>query len=136
MARVQGVLAAHIDIPPELAGSLVVLVISLVIVLSVWMVRGGHGGKQTRGTVPRPGAPTCPCGYQAKWTVPHGPWHCDRCNVPVHPHALVQPQPLQPPLQHAPQAPFCGTCGGPGRWIPASNAWGCDHCRQLIQPRA
>jgi hypothetical protein len=126
MERVQGVLAAHIDIPPELAGSLVVLVISLVVVLSVWVIRGSHGGKQTRGTVPRAGAPTCPCGYLAKWTVPAGPWHCDRCNLPVHPQAQ----------QQAPRAPSCGTCGGPGRWLPESNAWGCDRCRQLIPPRA
>jgi len=120
------VIAAHIDIPPELAGSLAALVISVLVVLCVWMVRGGSGGKQTRGTVPRPGAPIHTCGLEAKWMLPRGPWHCDRCNVAVQPGA--------PPAAAQPQGPVCPTCGGPGRWLHESNAWGCDRCRMLIPP--
>jgi hypothetical protein len=138
MDRAACVLAAHIDIPPELAGSLGVLVLSIVIVLIVWAVRGGAGGKQTRGTVTRAGGPTCSCGMVAKWTLPNGPWHCDRCNLPVQ-MSVPGVQPAALPMQGvampvAPQGPFCGTCGGPGRWIAESKAWGCDRCRMLIQP--
>ncbi|MDB4960516.1 MAG: hypothetical protein JWP01_515 [Myxococcales bacterium] len=149
MDRLARVLAAHIDIPEELAGSLGVLVISVVILLIVYAVRGGSGGKQTRGTVAMPGGPTCSCGMIAKWTVPNGPWHCDRCNLPVQMAAPgVQPPTVQPPAMPlpvavihsygapapvAPQGPVCPTCRGPGRWIPESHAWGCDRCRMLIQ---
>lgn len=127
-----GTLSAHIDIPPELAGSLVVLAISIVIVLIVWKARGAHSGfAKHRGTVVKPGAPFHSCGMEAKWMLPQGYWHCDRCNVAV---TETPPAAMAPPAVHAaiPQSAQCPTCFGPGRWIPESNAWGCDRCRALI----
>lgn len=121
--RAPGTLLAHIDIPPELAGSLVVLAISIVVVLIVWKARGAHSGfAKHKGTVVKAGAPTHYCGLEAKWMLPEGYWHCDRCNTPV--------ESAPPPVaQHG--AP-CATCATPSRWIPESNAWGCDRCRVLL----
>lgn len=126
MTQASGVVLAHID--AEIAGAVGALVVSLVIVLIVWAVRGSHGGA-IKGTVVRPGGPSCACGLHAKWMMPNGGWHCDRCNAPV-PQATAMPMPMQQ------QGPFCGTCGGPGRWLAEQHAWGCDRCRMLIQPPA
>jgi len=131
LGHASGTLSAHIDIPPELAGSLVVLAISIVIVLIVWKARGAHGGfAKHQGTVVKPGAPFHACGMQAKWMLPQGYWHCDRCNMAVAETAA--PPAAMAPL---PQSAQCPTCSGPGRWIPESNAWGCDRCRALIPAR-
>ncbi len=153
-------LLAHIDMPPKLLASLIVLGLFLVI----WFFKAMLS---TEKKVPQAAGPTCPtCGGKASWAVPHNFWNCFRCNRavpmpgqqpmggPMHPqnqnpygappphNPYGAPPPQNPYAQHqpmqqqqAPQVPFCGACGGPGRWIPESNAWGCDRCRQLIQPR-
>lgn len=133
-------LLAHIDIPPRLLASLIVLGFVLVI----WFFKAILG----KPTVTRTGAPTCTtCGQQAHWLTPQNYWNCMRCNKPVQPAMTGGPQPMpgQPPInpytgqpiqqQAQPPGPTCTTCGGPGRWLADSNAWGCDRCRQLIQPR-
>ena len=138
-------LLAHIDIPPRLLASLIVLGIVLVIWFFKAVLSSGT-------TVSRAGAPTCTtCGQQAHWLTPQNFWNCMRCNKPVQPGMPGQPpgqqpmpgqpsnnpytgQPIQPQMQ-PPPGPTCATCGGPGRWLAEANAWGCDRCRQLIQPR-
>ena len=129
-------LLAHIDIPPQLLGSLIVLGFLLVI----WFFKV----ILSKPAVTRAGAPTCTtCGQQAHWLTPQNYWNCMRCNKPVQPGMVGGPQPGQPPInpytgqpiQQQPPGPTCATCGGPGRWLADSNAWGCDRCRQLIQPR-
>ncbi len=139
-------LLAHIDIPPRLLGSLIVLGIVLVI----WFFKAVFSSP----AVTRTNAPACStCGQQAHWLTPQNYWNCMRCNRPVQaampgqPPMPAQPpmpgqppmnpytgQPIQPQMQ-PPPGPSCATCGGPGRWLPEANAWGCDRCRQLIQPR-
>jgi ribosomal protein L37AE/L43A len=149
-------LLAHIDIPPRLLGSLIVLGICLVIWFFKAILSTDTKASQTAG-------PSCPtCGGKASWATPQNYWNCFRCNRPVpmpgqqpmgqqpmggpppgqNPYGAPPPQqnpyaqqPQPPVPQQAAQVPFCGTCGGPGRWLPESNAWGCDRCRQLIQPR-
>lgn len=106
-------LLAHIDIPAQLVGALVILIGSIVVVLISRAMRGSP-----KGTVARPGAPTCECGTVTKWMLGDNHWHCDRENIPVM-------RPLA-----------CTTCNGPGRWLRDSNAWGCDNCRVLIAPVA
>jgi len=120
-------LLAHIDVPPRLLASLIVLGIVLVI----WIFKAMFSSP----TVTRTAAPSCTtCGQQAHWLTPQNYWNCMRCNTPVQPAMTGGPQPM-PPQQAQPQGPTCATCGGPGRWLADSNAWGCDRCRQLIQPR-
>ena len=134
-------LLAHIDIPPRLLGSLIVLGICLLI----WFFKAILS---TEKKVPQSAGPSCPtCGGKASWAVPGNHWKCFRCNQAVAMPGQMQPMggpppqnpyAQQPPMQQMqpqPQVPFCGTCGGPGRWLPEANAWGCDRCRQLIQPR-
>ena len=133
-------LLAHIDIPPRLLGSLIVLGICLVI----WFFKAilsspakppqapppGPPGQNPWGQAPPPGA-----NPYAQQPPPPGanPWGAQQPpQAGYNPYAQQQP-PVQ--QAQAPQTPFCGTCGGPGRWLPESNAWGCDRCRQLIQPR-
>ncbi|MBL0212353.1 MAG: hypothetical protein IPQ07_00445 [Myxococcales bacterium] len=148
------VLLAHIDIPPRLLASLVVLGIVLVI----WFFKAVFSSASAPPV--QAGAPPCPtCRGLARWYPATNQWHCDRCNRPVPApgtqpmagQAQIQGQmpgqmPGQPPInpytgqpiapqQMAPQGPTCQTCNGPGRWLAESNAWGCDRCRQLIQPR-
>lgn len=106
-------LLAHIDIPEQLLGALVVLVLSLVVFGILKMVQGSP-----RGLVTRPGAPICACGTPTKWKLPDNHWHCEPENVPVM-------RPLA-----------CLTCNGPGRWLRESGAWGCDRCRVLLPPAA
>ena len=106
-------LLAHIDIPEQLLGALVILVLSIVIALVARGVRGSP-----KGTVARPGAPLCECGTQTKWMLPDNHWHCDHCKLPV-----IRPL-------------ACMTCKGPGRWLRDSSAWGCDRCRVLLPPSA
>jgi ribosomal protein L37AE/L43A len=120
-------LLAHIDIPPRLLASLIVLGFVLVI----WFFKA----ILSKPAVTRTGAPTCTtCGQQAHWLMPQNYWNCMRCNKPVQ--TATNPYTGQPIQQQAqPPGPTCATCGGPGRWLADSNAWGCDHCRQLIQPR-
>lgn len=102
-------LLAHIDIPAQLVGALVVLIISILIALVGRGIRGAP-----KGLLVRPGAPPCVCGTVTKWKLPDNHWHCEKCNLPV-------------------SRPFaCPTCKGPGRWLRESNAWGCDQCRALI----
>jgi len=130
-------LLAHIDIPPRLLGSLIVLGI----VLIIWFFKAVFSAP----TVTRTNAPVCPtCGQQAHWLTPQNFWNCMRCNRPVQPAAVGQPpapMPGQPPINPytgqpiPPPGPTCATCHGPGRWLAEANAWGCDRCRQLIQPR-
>jgi DNA-directed RNA polymerase subunit RPC12/RpoP len=124
------VLLAHIDIPPRLLGSLIVLGICLI----VWFFKAVFSGPEKGLSQQRPGAPSCAtCGAQARWLMPQNYWNCDRCNKPV-----VVGAPAPPPVVTQPvvqQQQFCGACGTPGRWIPESNAWGCDRCRHLIQAR-
>ncbi|MEO7093693.1 MAG: hypothetical protein ABI175_10610 [Polyangiales bacterium] len=133
-------LCAHIDMPPRLLASLIVLGFVLVI----WFFKALF----SKPTVNRAGAPTCTtCGQQAHWLMPQNFWNCMRCNRPVQPATMggQPPMPGQPPInpytgqaiqpQMPPPGPTCATCGGPGRWLAESNAWGCDRCRQLIQPR-
>lgn len=139
-------LLAHIDMPPKLLASLIVLGIMLLI----WFFKSMLS---TEKKVPQSAGPSCPtCGGKASWAVPQNFWNCFRCNravpmpgqPPMHGQPpMGAPMPPQnpyaqqpPPMQYqAPQVPFCGVCGGPGRWLPEANAWGCDRCRQLIQPR-
>ncbi|CAN5836688.1 hypothetical protein BH11MYX3_BH11MYX3_12980 [soil metagenome] len=135
-------LLAHIDIPPQLAASLVVLGLVLVI----WFFKAIFSSKPAAPVVTA-GAQSCPtCRGFARWYPGTNQWRCDRCNVVVAPPG-AQPMPMAgPPINpytgqpiapqvQAPQGPTCGMCGGPGRWLAESNAWGCDRCRQLIQPR-
>lgn len=137
-------LLAHIDIPPRLLASLIVLGICLVI----WFFKAILSSPAKPPQAPPPGPPgQNPWGGQppppganpyAQQQPPPGanPWGAPQQQPPpqgYNPYAQQQP-PQQQAMQQ-PQTPFCGTCGGPGRWIPESNAWGCDRCRQLIQPR-
>ncbi len=149
------VLLAHIDLPPKLIGSLVVLVLALIIWGIVALAKSGSKPQQHVA----PNSPPCPtCGGPARWN--YNGWVCDRCQRQVVPGMPMQPPMMQPGMQPnmappgmppqqmmghpgmpqagmggaAPQGPSCQTCGGPGRWIPESNAWGCDRCRQLIAP--
>ncbi len=128
-------LLAHIDVPPRLLASLIVLGIVLVI----WFFKAVFSSP----TVTRTGAPSCTtCGQQAHWLTPQNYWNCMRCNRPVPPAGApmagqppINPYTNQPIPQQPPQGPTCAMCGGPGRWLADANAWGCDRCRQLIQPR-
>lgn len=133
-------LLAHIDIPPRLLASLIVLGIVLVI----WFFKAVLSSP----AVTRTNAPACTtCGQQAHWLTPQNYWNCMRCNRPVQPAMPgAQPMPGAPPMNpygappnqaqmQPPPGPSCATCGGAGRWLPEANAWGCDRCRQLIQPR-
>lgn len=150
-------LLAHIDLPPKLIASIVVLVLALIIWGIAAIVKAGSKPQQHF----TPGAPPCPtCFGPARWN--YNGWVCDRCRCAVVPGMPMQQPgmyPQQPGMQPpnmappgmppqlgypqqpmagmgaaAPQGPSCQTCGGPGRWIPESNAWGCDRCRQLIAP--
>ncbi len=106
-------LLAHIDIPAQLVGALVVLVVSILVVVISRAFRSAP-----TGLVARPGSPICSCGTPTKWKQSDNHWHCEPENVPVM-------RPLA-----------CQTCNGPGRWLRDSNAWGCDNCRVLIAPVA
>ncbi len=144
-------LAAHIDIPPKLLGSLIVLGLALIVWAIVAIAKSGSKPQVHHA----PNTPPCnTCGGPARWN--YNGWVCDRCQRQVIPMApgmppqmMQQPpysqqpnmaQPGMPPQQAygqaAPQGPSCPTCQGPGRWLPESNAWGCDRCRQMIGPVA
>ena len=145
-------LAAHIDMPPRLLASLIVLGICLVI----WFFKAILSSPAKPPQAPPPGPPgQNPWGAQppppganpyAQQPPPPGgnPWGAQPPPPGANPYGQppppqgYNPYAQQQPQQQAqaqPQTPFCGTCGGPGRWLPESNAWGCDRCRQLIQPR-
>ena len=149
-------LAAHIDIPPKLLGSLIVLGLVLIVWAIVAIAKSGSKPPMQMA----PGGPPCnTCGGPARWN--YNGWVCDRCQRQVIPMGAMPPQaPMgyqqppygqpnmaqpgmppqhmqqQPPMAVAHQGPTCPTCQGPGRWLPESNAWGCDRCRQLIGPAA
>ena len=153
-------LLAHIDIPPKLLASLIVLGICLLI----WFFKAilsspakppqapppgppgqnpwgapppGHNPYAQHGQPPPPGAnpwgaPPPPQGHNP-YGQPQQPQQQQQAPQGYNPYAQQPPPPQQAMAQ--PQVPFCGQCGGPGRWLPEANAWGCDRCRQLIQPR-
>ena len=144
-------LAAHINIPPKLLGSLIVL--GLVLIVWAIVAIAKSGSKPAVHAAPH-GPPCNTCGGPARWN--YNGWVCDRCQrqvipmgAPGMPQQMGYQQPPygQPnmappgmppqPMAAAPyQGPSCPTCQGPGRWLPESNAWGCDRCRQLLGPAA
>ena len=151
-------LLAHIDMPPKLLASLIVLGICLII----WFFKAILSSPAKPPQAPPPGPPgqnpwgapppgqypnAAPPGYGQQPPPPGAnPWGAappqQGHNPYGQPPQQQAPQGYNPyaqqPQQQAmqqPQVPFCGTCGGPGRWLPEANAWGCDRCRQLIQPR-
>ena len=93
------VLLAHIDIPPKLLASLIVLGLVLVIFVIKKVVGGGTKAPQPgvapppQGFVPPPPQgfappppPVCPtCGTQGRWLVESNAWGCDRCRALIGP---------------------------------------------------